>query len=78
MAEACWNCKKLVTSAEEASVPMVLKLGAAATMMLFTQSLFYPSHICRRCRFSTILIGMLSLLMFGTLAGYAIYAWATK
>ena len=73
MAEACWNCKKWVTAPEEASIPVVVKLGVTATMLLFGQWMMYPSHVCKRCRISTSMIGTLGLAMVGALVGYGIF-----
>ena len=78
MAEACWNCKKWVTQPEEASIPVVVKLGVTATMLFVSQCLLYPRHVCKRCRVSTILIGALGLATVAGLISYGLFVLISR
>jgi hypothetical protein len=71
--ETCWNCKKPIGEAEEASLPMIVKLGVSATMLLVAQNLFYPGHICRQCRVSTGVMGTFGLAIVSAGAAYSIF-----
>lgn len=58
---------------DDVSLPVVVKLGVTATMFLFGRWMMYPSHVCKRCRVSTAIIGSLGLAMVGALIGDGIY-----
>lgn len=74
---ACWNCKKPMGTMDDASPPVAVKLGVTAVMFLLGQWMMYPSHVCKRCRTFTGVIGILGLTGVGALVGYGIYAWVS-
>jgi hypothetical protein len=63
---------------DDVSLPLVVKLGVTATMLLFGQWMMYPSHVCKRCRVSTGMMGTLGIAMVIALVGYGLYSLVNR